>query len=106
MVSLRRAILTNSKTWTTHPAKTIDKLPWKKNALDRYLKYLEKNEAGYMAAKKWLDERKGKDASMEDITDEDRLAFTGFYFETYVRKVAAAVRKYDPNHMYLGYRFN
>jgi len=34
------------------------------------------------------------------------LAFSGFYFETYLKKVAAAVRKYDPNHLYLGCRFN
>ena len=85
---------------------TDNELPWKNDALDRHLKYLEKNEAGYLAAKKWLDARKGKNASLVDINDEDRLAFTGFYFETYISKVAAAVRKYDPNHMYLGCRFN
>ncbi|CAN5816228.1 hypothetical protein BH11BAC3_BH11BAC3_16810 [soil metagenome] len=85
---------------------TDNELPWKNDALDRHLNFLAKDEAGYIAAKKWLDERKGKDASMADVTDEDRLAFTGFYFETYLKKVAAAVRKYDPNHLYLGCRFN
>ncbi len=79
---------------------TDNELPWKNDALDRHLKYLGKDEAGYIAAKKWLDERKGKDASLDDVNDADRLAFTGFYFETYIRKVASAVRKYDPNHMY------
>jgi hypothetical protein len=85
---------------------TDNELPWKNDALDRHLKYLAKDEPGYVAAKKWLDQRKGKDAGLEDITDEDRLEFTGFYFEEYARKVAAAIRKYDPNHMYLGCRFN
>lgn len=85
---------------------TDNELPWKNDALDRHLKFLGKTEAGYIAAKKWLDERKGKDASIADITSEDRLAFSGFYFETYLKKVAAAVRKYDPNHLYLGCRFN
>lgn len=85
---------------------TDNELPWKNDALDRHLNFLAKDEAGYIAAKKWLDERKGKDASMADVTDEDRLAFTEFYFETYLKKVAAAVRKYDPNHLYLGCRFN
>ena len=85
---------------------TDNELPWKNDALDRHLKYLAKDEPGYIAAKNWLDERKGKDATLEDITDVDRLAFTGFYFETYLKKVAAAVRKYDPNHLYLGCRFN
>lgn len=85
---------------------TDNELPWKNDALDRHLTYLGKNEAGYIAAKKWLDGRKGKDAAVADITNEDRLLFTGFYFETYLKKVAAAVRKYDPNHLYLGCRFN
>lgn len=85
---------------------TDNELPWKNDALDRHLKYLGKEEAGYIAAKKWLDERKNMDATLEEITDEDRLAFTGYYFETYMRKVTAAIQKYDPNHMYLGCRFN
>lgn len=85
---------------------TDNELPWKNDALDRHLKYLGKEEAGYIAAKKWLDNRKGKDATLADITNEDRLLFTGFYFETYIQKVAAVIRKYDPNHMYLGCRFN
>jgi hypothetical protein len=85
---------------------TDNELPWKNDALDRHLKYLGKEEAGYIAAKKWLDNRKGKDATLADITAEDRLLFSGFYFETYVQKVAAAIRKYDPNHLYLGCRFN
>jgi hypothetical protein len=85
---------------------TDNELPWKNDALDRHLTYLGITEPAYIAAKKWLDERKGKNASMADVNDQDRLAFTGFYFETYIKKVAAAVRKYDPNHLYLGCRFN
>jgi len=85
---------------------TDNELPWKNDALDRHLNYLGKEEAGYIAAKKWLDERKGKDASMEDVNDQDRLAFTGFYFETYLKKVSVMVRKFDPNHLFLGCRFN
>lgn len=85
---------------------TDNELPWVDDALDRHLQKLGKEEVGYKAAKKWLDARKGKDATIADITDEDRAAFTGFYFETYIKKVAAAVRKHDPNHLYLGCRFN
>ena len=85
---------------------TDNELPWKNDALDRHLNYLGKAEAGYIAAKKWLDERKGKDASIADVNDADRLAFTGFYLETYLKKVTTAIRKYDPNHLYLGCRFN
>lgn len=85
---------------------TDNELPWKNDALDRHLTLLNKDEAGYIAAKKWLDLRKGKEASVADITDEDRLEFTGYYFEMYIKKMSAAIRKYDPNHLYLGCRFN
>ncbi|OAQ40285.1 hypothetical protein A5893_04855 [Pedobacter psychrophilus] len=83
-----------------------NELPWKTDALDISIKNLEKDEPGYIAAKKWLDKRKNKDADLSDITEEDRIAFSGFYFETYMKKVTAALKKYDPNHMYLGCRFN
>ncbi len=85
---------------------TDNELPWKNDALDRHLKYLGTTEPGYIAAKKWLDTRKGFSASLSDVNDADRLAFTGFYFETYVKKVSDAIRKYDSNHLYLGCRFN
>jgi hypothetical protein len=85
---------------------TDNEIPWKNDALDRHLRYLGEDEPGYVAARAWLDERRGKDSSLDDVTDEDRLAFTGFYFETYMRKVTDAIRKYDRNHLYLGSRFN
>ncbi len=85
---------------------TDNELPWVDDALDRHLKFLDKTDQGYIATKNWLDKRKGKNSSIEDITAEDRIEFTGFYFETYIKKVSEAVRKYDPNHMYLGCRFN
>lgn len=85
---------------------TDNELPWVYDALDRHLNLLAKDEQGYTAAKDWLDDRKGRDSSPSDITDEDRAAFTAFYFETYVKKVSEALRKADPNHLYLGCRFN
>jgi len=85
---------------------TDNELPWKNDALDRHLNFLGEEEAGYIAAKNWLTERKGEGATLADITNEDRAAFNAFYFETYIKKVSEAIRKYDPNHMYLGCRFN
>lgn len=85
---------------------TDNELPWKTDALTIHLENLAKDEPGYLAARKWLDERKGKNATLADITEEDKLAFSGYYFETYMKKVVQAIRKYDPNHMYLGCRFN
>jgi hypothetical protein len=85
---------------------TDNELPWVFDALDRHLTKLAKNEDGYIAAEKWLRARKGPNATAKDITDEDRSAFTSFYFETYLQKVTGALRKADPNHLYLGCRFN
>ncbi len=85
---------------------TDNELPWVNDALFRHITKLDSSEAGYRAAKKWLDKRKGKQATASDITPEDELAFSAFYFETYMKKVTSAIRKYDPNHMYLGCRFN
>lgn len=85
---------------------TDNELPWVNDALDRHLTLLAKDEPAYLAVREWFDARKGKYADPEDITDEDRKAFQTFYFETYMKKVSAALRKYDPNHLYLGCRFN
>lgn len=85
---------------------TDNELPWVFDALDRHLTRLGKQEQGYIAAKAWLDQRKGKNASIADITDQDRAAFTAYYFETYMQKVTRALRSTDPNHLYLGCRFN
>ncbi|WP_366186675.1 hypothetical protein [Flavobacterium ovatum] len=85
---------------------TDNELPWVDDALDRHLNFLGKEEEGYKAAKKWLEARKGKNATVADITDLDRQDFTGFYFETYMKKVTKAIKKYDNNHLYLGCRFN
>lgn len=85
---------------------TDNELPWVNDALDRHLTLLAKDESGYLAAREWYDKHKGKEACVKDITEADREAFNAFYFETYMKKVSAVLRKYDPNHLYLGCRFN
>lgn len=83
-----------------------NELPWVNNALDRHLTLLAKDEPGYVAAKEWLKKRKNGECGIETITDEDRNAFLAYMLETYLQKVVTAIRKYDPNHLYLGCRFN
>ena len=85
---------------------TDNELPWVNNALDRHLSLLAKDEYGYIAAKEWLEKRKNRACGVEDITDEDRNEFLAYMLETYLKKVVTAIRKYDPNHLYLGCRFN
>ncbi|RZK38711.1 MAG: agarase [Pedobacter sp.] len=71
--------------------------------LDGYLTLPNKQDPGYLAAKKWIDERGVK---AESITDIDRLAFLSVVADKYFSIVAKAIKKNDPNHMYLGCRFH
>lgn len=71
--------------------------------LDGYLTLKNKEDAGYLAAKKWIDER---GVTADQITDTHRLAFLEVVADKYFSIVAKAIKKYDPNHMYLGCRFH
>ena len=84
-----------------------NELPSPADALDRYLK-LPATEAGHQAALSWLRERRG-DAELPASarpTAEERQAFLGHAVDRYHRIVAAAIRKYDPNHLFLGSRLH
>ncbi len=81
-----------------------NEMPLRTNALDLCLK-LEESEPNYQAALAWLKKRKGRDqVGMKDVTAQDRDAFYGYYLERYFAIVTAAIKKYDPNHLYLGIR--
>lgn len=86
---------------------TDNEIPWKNYALDRCLEKWPEDHINHIEAQKWLDERKGKTgASLSEATDADRRAFIAYCLEVYLQKVSAAIEKYDPNHLYLGCRFN
>ncbi len=78
--------------------------------LDNYLKFdpCDAQQApNYCAAMAWLAARKGKsDVSVKDITTQDRAEFMGYVFETYFRIASEAIRRADPNHLYLGSRLH
>ncbi len=86
-----------------------NEMPVVSDMLDRSLQ-LDMNNPdlryGCEAAKKWLNKRKGKEASPKDITDADRRAFIVYAFEKYYRITTNAIRKYDSNHLCLGSRFH
>ncbi len=76
--------------------------------LDRYLASDASNpdlKPGRDAAQAWLVARKGS-AETKDLTKRDRYAFIAYAFGTYYGIVTPIVRKYDPNHLYLGSRIN
>jgi hypothetical protein len=82
-----------------------NELPFPEDALDRYLS-LSGTDAGYLTAIDWLKRTKNGDSLKQNITDVDRQGFLGYMSARYFAIVSAAIKKYDPNHMYLGCRFH
>jgi hypothetical protein len=80
-----------------------NEMPFNKKTLDGYLSKKDTTDAGYQAAHKWLKEQNIKQA---DITDQDRNRFLGIVVDRYFSIVSKAIKKYDPNHMYIGCRFH
>ncbi|WP_417016332.1 hypothetical protein [Alistipes sp.] len=86
---------------------TDNEIPWKDYALDRCLEAWPETHVNHQKAQEWLDARKGKvGAKLSEATDADRRAFIAYCMEIYLQKVTAAIKKFDPNHLYLGCRFN
>lgn len=71
---------------------------WLKN-LDGFLR-LPKTDPGHLAAERWMAERHAT-----VITDALRSAFLEFEADHYFKIISDAIRKHDPNHMYLGCRY-
>lgn len=82
-----------------------NELPFPEDALDRYLR-LDAKDEGYVAAGEWMVSRKGSGWKSTDIEPGDREEFLEYMADRYFRITSGAIRKYDPNHMYLGSRFH
>jgi hypothetical protein len=82
-----------------------NEMPFPDDALDRYVR-LPKEDPGFRAAAAWLDARRKGDRGTAAITDEERSAFLRYMSERYFSIVSKSLKKYDPNHMYLGCRFH
>jgi hypothetical protein len=80
-----------------------NELPFYRKSLDNYLGKKDHTDPGYIAAENWLNEHH-YDANA--ITDQMRNEFLGFVVDRYLSIVSKAIKKYDPNHMYIGCRFN
>lgn len=80
---------------------TDNELQCPADLLDRYLSF-DAADPGHRAAKAWLAARE----NTGEITLRDRYRFIAFAFERYYQIVTRAIRKHDPNHLYLGSRIN
>jgi hypothetical protein len=90
-----------------------NELPFPKDALDKFLS-LPAADAGGKEARAWLADRRGGAAIIEvagatkakALTLEEREAWRGYVAERYFEIVSKAIKKYDPNHLYLGPRLH
>lgn len=78
-----------------------NEMPFKLKSLDNYLA-LKPEDPGHSAAVKWMEEQK---ITKDQITDKYREAFMAVVADRYFSVVSKALKKYDPNHMYIGARF-
>lgn len=79
-----------------------NELPFLLSNIDGYLS-LSKDEPGYQAAQKWLKDRNIGEA---EITEEHRHEFLAHVADKYFSIVSKALKKHDPNHLFLGSRFH
>lgn len=80
-----------------------NELPLGLKNLEGYLTLENPNDPGRLFAETWL---KQQGIAQNEITDTHRADFAGVVAERYYRTVSEAIRKYDPNHLYLGSRLH
>lgn len=81
-----------------------NELPFRENALDRYME-LPEDDYGRKAAEQWIADnhvRRGE----AGYSTEDRLAFLEYVADAYFRITCEAIRAADPNHMVIGCRLH
>jgi hypothetical protein len=82
-----------------------NELPLYTKTLDNFLK-LPPTDPGRIAADEWLAAHRAKHPADQGLTEAMRQDFLGFVAEQYLQITTAAIRKYDPNHLCLGPRFD
>ena len=80
-----------------------NELPFRPDALKNYLA-LPEGDAGHIAAAKWMKENKIRAREVND--PEVQAAFLNLVAKRYYDVVAAALKKADPNHLYIGSRLH
>ena len=80
-----------------------NEMPLGVDNLQGYLTLENKSDQGYLFASKWLEQ---KNLTLDKIKEKDKIEFAGIVAETYYSIVSKAIKKYDPNHLYLGSRLH
>jgi len=79
-----------------------NEMPFRMSSLKDFYT-LPDHEPGHHGAKRWM-EIKG--ITLENATNKHREEFMAHIADLYFSIVSEAIKKYDPNHMYLGSRFH
>jgi hypothetical protein len=82
-----------------------NEMPFKADEIVNYLE-LPDNDPGHVAAWAWLRARHGAAATIQEVTEQDKQDFLAYVADRYFRIVSTAIKKYDPNHLFLGSRFH
>ena len=83
-----------------------NELPFRANSLDNFLR-LPSDQPGGRAARDWLSARRGPGADLAaEPSAEERAAFLELIVDRYFSIVSAAIRRVDPNHLFLGSRLH
>ncbi len=80
-----------------------NELPFGLTNLEGYLTLTNPKDAGRLFAENWL---RAKGINATEITNELRSEFVGVVAEKYYSVVSKALKKADPNHLYLGSRLH
>ena len=81
-----------------------NEMPFPRDALSNFLA-LPPADPGHAAAENFLRSRHGAGATVQDITAKDEQDFLAVVAGKYFQTVSLAIKKSDPNHLYLGSRF-
>lgn len=80
-----------------------NELPLGLKNLEGYLTLSNPGDPGRVYAERWLKEQ---GVTTHEITDQHRADFAGVIAERYYKVVSEAIRRYDPNHLFLGSRLH
>lgn len=80
-----------------------NELPFGPKNLEGYLALKNPDDPGRLYAENWL---KQQGITARQITGQHREDFAGVVAERYYKIVSESIRKYDPNHLYLGSRLH
>ncbi len=80
-----------------------NELPFQDNLLISFLKINNQQDQAYQVALKWI---KDKAIDTSKISKDQKEAFSGYVCEAYYKTVAESIKKYDPNHLFIGSRLH